>query len=148
MPKLNTDKEFLWLVVQNSLVKQLNHETTFLSSACEHHREITQSYTFAALIMITLSTTTQNLLTFNTRKISSNNSEKLGLYGRQTPLDFSLTLVLFKFSDVKSYIYGQQKGTVLARVKLHLQFCFCLVELMPRTLFQSGQRNFCYFLTN
>ena len=41
---------------------------------CQHHAEITQSHTFAALIQ--LSTTTHNLLTFNTREISSNNAKK------------------------------------------------------------------------
>ena len=47
------------------------------SHACQHHVEITQSHTFAALLR--LSTTTHNLLTFNIGEISSNNSEKLSL---------------------------------------------------------------------
>ena len=47
------------------------------SHTCQHHAEITQSHTFAALIR--LSTTTHNLLTFNIGEISSNNSEKLSL---------------------------------------------------------------------
>ena len=66
--------------------------------------EITQSHTFAALIR--LSTTTYNLLTFNAREISKQKKKKLGKtqsIGRETPLDFSLTLVLFKFPDVQSH---------------------------------------------
>ena len=47
--------------------------TTYLSTPCGNHT-ITQSHTFAALIR--LSTTMHNLLTFNTREISSNNSKK------------------------------------------------------------------------
>ena len=47
------------------------------SHTCQHHAEITQSHTFAALIR--LSTTTHNLLTFNISEILSNNLEKLGL---------------------------------------------------------------------
>ena len=74
--KLNTDETFLWLA-QNILVQQLNHATTYLSSACQHHAEITQSHTFSGLIR--LSTTTHTLLTSNTSGISSNNSEKLSL---------------------------------------------------------------------
>ena len=35
------------------------------------------------------STTEHNLFTFKTSEISSNNSEKLDLFGRQTPPDFS-----------------------------------------------------------
>ena len=51
--------------------------STTRSYTCQHHAEITQSHTFAALIR--LSTTTHNLLTFNISEISSNNSEKLSL---------------------------------------------------------------------
>ena len=47
---------------------QLNHATTYLSSACQYHAEITQSQTFSALIR--LSTTTHTLLTSNTSGIS------------------------------------------------------------------------------
>ena len=47
------------------------------SHTCQHHAEITQSHTFAALIR--LSTTTHNLLTLNISEIPSNNSEKLSL---------------------------------------------------------------------
>ena len=66
---------------KNILVQQLNHSTTYLSCACQHHAELTQSHTFAALIR--LFTTTHNLLTFNTREISSNNSAKLSLFAYQ-----------------------------------------------------------------
>ena len=55
---------------------------------CQHHAEITQSHTFAALIR--LSTTTHNLLTFNTSEISSNNSEKLSLLADKHLLTFLL----------------------------------------------------------
>ena len=61
---------FLWLA-QNILVQQLNHATTYLSSACQHHAEITQSHTYTALI--------QPSTKFNTSEISSNNSKKLSL---------------------------------------------------------------------
>ena len=57
-----------------------NRSSTTRSHTCQHHAEITQSHTFAALIR--LSTTTHNhdnLLTFNISEISSNNSEKLSL---------------------------------------------------------------------
>ena len=62
-------------------MQQLNQQTTYLTSAFEHHAKTTQSHTFAALIR--LSTTTHNLLTFNTSEISSNNSEKLSLLAEQ-----------------------------------------------------------------
>ena len=54
-----------------------NRSSTTRSHTCQHHAEITQSHTFAAPIR--LSTTTDNLLTFNISEISSNNSEKLSL---------------------------------------------------------------------
>ena len=95
----STDEMFFWLA-QNILVQQFNHVTTYLSSACQHHVEVTQSYTFAKLIW--LSTTMHNLLAFNTREISSNNSEKLSL---------------------------------LAWVKVHLQFWSRLRDLIPTSLF-------------
>ena len=66
---------------KNILVQQLNHSTTYLSCACQHHAELTQSHTFAALMR--LSTTTHNLLTFNTREISSNNSAKRSLFAHK-----------------------------------------------------------------
>ena len=73
---------------------------TCLSSACQHHAEITKSHTIAALIR--LSTTTHNILRFNTSEISLNNSEKLSLLPDKH-LDFSFTVVLFKFADVESH---------------------------------------------
>ena len=48
-PILAPMKFFFWLA-QNILVQQLNHMTTYLSSACQHHVEVTQSYAFAVLI--------------------------------------------------------------------------------------------------
>ena len=62
---------------------------------------MTQSHTFAALIG--LSTTTHNLLSFNISEISSNNWEKLSLSPDKHLWTFSLTLVLFKFMDVRSH---------------------------------------------
>ena len=52
-----------------------NCNSTTWPHTCQHHAEITQSHTFAALIR--LSTTTHNLLTFKISEISSNNSKKL-----------------------------------------------------------------------
>ena len=46
---VHSDETFLW-PAKNILVQQLNHAATYLSSACQHHAEITQSHTFAALI--------------------------------------------------------------------------------------------------
>ena len=56
--------------------------------ACQHHADITQSHTFAALIR--LSTTTHNLPTFSTSEISSNNTEKLSLLANKHFLTFLL----------------------------------------------------------
>ena len=54
------------------MVQQLNHATTYASSACQHHAEIPQSHTFAVLIvLITLTTTTHNLLTFKDEPLES-----------------------------------------------------------------------------
>ena len=76
-----------------------NRSSTTRSHTCQHHAEITQSHTFAAPIR--LSTTTDNLLTFNISEISSNNSEKLSLLANKHLWTF--TLVLFKFPDVESH---------------------------------------------
>ena len=69
--KLNTDVTIItaWHRLYFGEIKP--HLT---SHTCQHHAEITQSHTFAALIR--LSTTTHNLLTFNIGEISSNNSER------------------------------------------------------------------------
>ena len=77
-----------------------NRSSTTRSHTCQHHSEITQSQTFAALIRT--STITHNLLTFNISEMSSNNSEKLSQLPDKRPLDFSLTFVLSKFPDVES----------------------------------------------
>ena len=103
--KLNTDEPFLWLA-QNILVQQLNHATTYpTSSACQvstswNH---TISHLFAELIR--LSTTAHNLLTFNTRQISSNNSEKLSLLADKHRLTF---LLHSPYSS--SLMYGHMVG--------------------------------------
>ena len=76
-------------------------ETAVQPRVHQHHAEITQSHTFAALIR--LSTTTPNLLTFNISEISSNNSEKLSLLANKHLWIFLSTLVLFKFPDVESH---------------------------------------------
>ena len=47
-----------------------NRSSTTWSHTCQHHADITQFHTFAALIR--LSTTTRNLLTLNISEISSN----------------------------------------------------------------------------
>ena len=70
---LNTDVTILMPAQTISAKPHLNKT----SHTCQHHAEIAQSHTFAALIR--LSTTTHNLLTFNISQISSNNSEKLNL---------------------------------------------------------------------
>ena len=90
------ERNVLWLA-QNILVQQLNHATTYLSSACQHHAEITQSHTFSALIR--LSTTTHTLLTSNTRGIS-NNSEKLSLLADKHLWTFLLHL---SYSSSRTY---------------------------------------------
>ena len=41
-----------FMLAQNILVQQLNHATTYLNSACQHHVEITQLHTFATLIRL------------------------------------------------------------------------------------------------
>ena len=81
---------------------------TTRSHTCQHHAEITQLHTFAALVR--LSTTTHDLLTFDIREISSNNSGKLSLLPDKrlwtfSP-DFSLTLVLVKFPDESHTVGG------------------------------------------
>ena len=87
---------------------------------CQHHAEITQSHTFAALLR--LSTTTHNLFTFNTSEISSHNSQKLRLLADEH---------LFSYT-----VFRLQKRSV-ALVKVHLQFCSRLhvILLTPKSLF-------------
>ena len=94
----------------NYRIKQFQYLFRFVSSntisptrsrTCQHHTEITQSHTFAALIR--LSTTTHNLLTFNTSETSSNNSEKLSLLANEHLWTFLLHFVLFKVPDVESH---------------------------------------------
>ena len=124
-----------------------NRSSTMLSHTCQHHAEITQSHTFAALIK--LSTTTHNLLTFNVSEISSNNSEKLSLlpdrHLRTFLLDSSYSSLL-KFPDVKSHgrritlaLFSHQKKKVLARVRVHRQFCSHLIHLTPKSLFPRSK---------
>ena len=121
-----------------------NRSSTTLSHTCQHHAEITQSHTFAALIK--LSTTTHNLLTFNVSEISSNNSEKLSLlpdrHLRTFLLDSSYSSLL-KFPDVKSHgrritlaLFSHQKKRMSwLGVKIHLRFCSHLIHLTPKSLF-------------
>ena len=88
---------------KNILVQQLNHSTTYLSCACQHNAELTQSHTFAALIR--LSPTAHNLLTFNTREIFSNNSAKLSLLAHK-----HLWTFLLHSSYSSSQIYSHTVG--------------------------------------
>ena len=74
------------------LVQQLNHATTYLSSACQHHAKITQSHTFPALMR--LSTTAHTLLMSNTSGISSNNSENSAYWQINTSGLFSYTCLI------------------------------------------------------
>ena len=122
---------FLWLA-QNILVQQLNHVTTYLSSACQHRAEITQSHTCTALIRPSTK--------FNTSEISSNNSEKLSLLTDKHLLTFSYTCHSSS-SQIRSHtvcipaqtLFSHQK--VLLGVKVHQQFCSHLIDLTPRSLF-------------
>ena len=94
---------------------------------CQHHAEITQSYTFAALIR--LPTTTHNLLTFNISKISSNNSEKLSLLANKQVRDVEsrgTTSALFSH---------RRKKHLLARLKVYLQVYTHLIHLTPKSVF-------------
>ena len=66
---------------------------TCLSSVCQHHAEITQSHTIAALIR--LSTTTHNILTFNTSEISLKITRKNSAYCQiNAPWLFSYTRLI------------------------------------------------------
>ena len=108
---LITDETLLCLA-QNILVQQLNHATTYLNSACQHHAEITQLHTFAALIR--LSTTTHNLPTSNTSEIS-NNSEKLSLLADKHLWSF---LLHSSFLDrMYSHMVGRPAWTLFSRKK-------------------------------
>ena len=68
-PKLNIDETFLWLA-QNILVQQLNHTRP--------HTSVLPSNTF--VVLIRLSTTTLNLLTFNTSEINHQITRKNSAY--------------------------------------------------------------------
>ena len=69
------------------LNERSNNASGSLSVGCEEveaakfldHEEITQSHIFAALIRLSTTTTTHNVLTFNINEISWNNSDKLSL---------------------------------------------------------------------
>ena len=139
--KLDTDETFLWLAQNIWCNSSTTRPHTCLSSACQHHAEITQSHTIAALIR--LSTTTHNILTFNTSEISSNNSEKLSLLADKHTLTFLLHSS-YSSSRMQSHTVGrpvkslfshQKKQKVLVRVKVRLQFCSHLIHLTPKSLF-------------
>ena len=100
---LITDETLLCLA-QNILVQQLNHAATYLNSACQHHAEITQLHTSAALIG--LSTTTRNLPTSNTSEIS--NIRKNAAYWLINTSGLS-SYIRRKFPDVQSH--GRQTST-------------------------------------
>ena len=113
-----------------------NRSSTTPSHTCQHHVEITQSHTFAALIR--LSTTTHYLLTFNICEISSNNSALL-------PDKHLWTFLLhssYSSSRMQSHTVGDHLSLVftpeknlLAGVRVHRQFCSHLIHLTPKSLF-------------
>ena len=120
-----------------------NRSSTTRSHTCQHHAEITQSHTFAAPIR--LSTTTDNLLTFNISEISSNNSEKLSLLANKHLWTFLLHSS-YSSSRMQSHTVGGDRLSVvftpeksLGWVKVHLQFCSHLIHsafhLTPKSLF-------------
>ena len=125
-------------------MQPLNHATTYLSSTCKHHTEITQSHTFAALIR--LSPTTHNRLTSNTSEISSNNSEKRSLLA-----DKHFWILLLHSSYSSSRVYSHTVGRPCSidpvfktrkkswpRPKFTLNaaaVCSRLIHLTPRSLF-------------
>ena len=92
------------------------------------------SHTFAALIR--LSTTTHNIHTFNVSEISSNNSEKLNLLpDTYTRLIQVPGCRVTRSADHLSLVFTPEKNDVLARVKVHLQFCSHLIHFTPKSLF-------------
>ena len=116
-----------------------NRSSTKRSHTCQHHAEITQSQTFAALIRT--STITHNLLTFNISEISSNSSEKLSLLPEKHLWTFLLHSS-YSSSRMQSHTVGRSpqpcfhtRKKVLALVKVHLQFCCHLIHLTPKSLF-------------
>ena len=76
-PRYNQAKHRRNNILAGTVYVRPSRSSTTRSHTCQHHAEITQSHTLAALIR--LFTTTHNLLTFNISEISSNNSEKLSL---------------------------------------------------------------------
>ena len=124
---LDTDETFSWLT-QNILVQQLNNATTYLSTLCGNHT-ITHFRGTDPQPRIIFSRLTQ-------AKLSSNNSDKLSLLA-----DKHLVTFLFKFPDVRSHgwqtsidpVFTPEKK-VLARVKVHLQFCPHLIHLTLKRL--------------
>ena len=83
----------------------------------QHHSEITQSHTFAALIR--LSTTTHNLLTFNTSQISSNDSEELSLLADTHLWTF---LLHSSYSSSRIESHGNRSGFCLI-FQCHIVAC-------------------------
>ena len=90
----------------------------------------------AVMALIRLSTTTHNLLTFNISEISSNNSEKntSGLFSYTRLIQVPGCRVT-RSADHLSLVFTPEKNDVLARVKVHLQFCSHLIHLTPKSLF-------------
>ena len=93
------------------------------SHTCQHHAEITQSHTFAALIR--LSTTTHNLLTFNISEISSNNSEKLSLLANKHLWSFLSHSSYARAPDVES---SARRG--LHKVWFHIGSTFGALSML------------------
>ena len=110
----------LWLA-QNILAKQPNHTTTYLSSAFQHHAEITQSHTFVALIR--LSTTTHNLLTFNTAKYHQRTQKNSAYRQINTSGLFSYTHLI------------HVPGCTVTRLADQCTFCFTLEKILAHSSF-------------
>ena len=115
---------------------QFNHAITYLSTPCGNH-----PITYFRGTDKTISTTTHNLLAFNISEVSLNNSVKLSLLADKTSGFFSYTR-LIQVPGCKVTRTGDQqpvftpgKKLVLARVKVHLQFCSHLIHLTPKSLF-------------
>ena len=88
---------------------------------------------FAALIR--LSTTTHNLLAFNISEISSKNSEKLSLLANKHLWTFLLHSS-YASSRMWSHAPGRDHISLVSpALKVHLQVCFYLIHLTPKSLF-------------
>ena len=100
----------------------------------DHIPKITQAHIFAARIR--LPTTTHNLLTFNTREISSNNSERLSLFADKLLWTFFLhssysSSRMTRSADQHRPCFHTRPGPKFT----HLQFCSRLIIFTCKSLF-------------